>query len=62
MENTKRVQCLTCGYEWNCKSTKVYTNCPSCRSPVKINEIGYRIIPKTSDEEMIKKLKEETSK
>jgi predicted Zn-ribbon and HTH transcriptional regulator len=31
--------CLTCGYQWDTKSTKIYVNCPSCRCPVKINKI-----------------------
>ena len=39
METKKEVQCLTCGYTWKTMSTKIYVNCPSCRSAVKINEL-----------------------
>jgi len=35
----KEVQCLTCGYSWKTKSEKIYVNCPSCRTAVKINRI-----------------------
>lgn len=38
IQNTKEVQCLSCGYSWNTKSEKVYVNCPSCRSAVQINK------------------------
>lgn len=38
-ETKKEVQCLTCGYSWKTKSEKIYVNCPSCRTSVKINEL-----------------------
>lgn len=40
-KQTKEAQCLTCGYTWKTASTKIYVNCPSCRSAVKINNILY---------------------
>ena len=35
--NTK---CLNCNYEWYTTSEKIYVNCPSCRTAVKINKIN----------------------
>lgn len=36
---TKDATCLVCGHCWKTKSKYIFVNCPSCRSPVKINEV-----------------------
>jgi DNA-directed RNA polymerase subunit RPC12/RpoP len=38
------VICLKCNHKWKSKSKLIYTSCPSCKTPIRINKINETLI------------------